>query len=147
MKSITKILTLCLGLFLPIVIEAEVTVMGKVQSPTCSLDEEALEERKNTILKQIKDKTDQVERMKEGYRLRFPRSEENIKLTTSIILLESQCCPFLNFHITALAGSDDIQFTITAPPDAQHLIDELFVLNEKSSNKLLQSTSANAEAD
>lgn len=126
MTFITRILSLSVGLLLPTLIEAEESGMKEVQTPTCSLDQKALEERKETILRHVKEKMTHVERMSEGYRFRLPRNEESLQLATSVILLESQCCPFLDFHIAALAGSDDIQFTITAPSDAQDLIDDLF---------------------
>lgn len=97
-----------------------------MQPSTCSLDEKELEVRKNTVLKTIKEKATKTEKTKEGYVFTLPRKDENIQLVTSVILLESECCPFFTFHISAVAGADDIAFTITAPADAQNFLDTLF---------------------
>ncbi|MEM9479133.1 MAG: hypothetical protein AAGA58_05650 [Verrucomicrobiota bacterium] len=96
-----------------------------VQDPTCSLDEKALEERKNTVLRTLKTKATETEKINGGYKFTLPRQEENFQLVTSIILLESECCPFIDFQISAAAGSRDIAFSITAPDSAQGLLDEI----------------------
>ena len=96
----------------------------------CSLDEKELEERKNTFLGPLKAKATKTKRTKEGYIFTLPRQEDNFQLVTSIILLESKCCPFFNFNISAPAGSGDIIFAIDAPTANQNLLDELFASND-----------------
>ncbi|MEM0895640.1 MAG: hypothetical protein AAGJ79_02050 [Verrucomicrobiota bacterium] len=97
-----------------------------VQDPNCSLDDKALEERKNTVLRELKTKATKTEKINGGYKFTLPRQEENFRLVTSIILLESECCPFIDFQISAAAGSRDIAFLITSPADGRGLLDELF---------------------
>lgn len=110
-----------------------------IQSPTCSLDEKALEERKNTLFKTLQTKSTKAEKKEGGYLFTLPRQEDHFQLVTSIILLESECCPFFSFHIAAAAGSGDLTFSITAPASAQSLLDEIFAsnaeLNVKTTSK------------
>ncbi len=129
-REITLALCLCLQVTAVLGQSAgpktEKTAENAMKPPTCSLDEKALEERKNTVLKTIKAKATKTEKTKEGYVFTLPRNDENIRLVTSIILLESQCCPFFTFHISVVAGSGEIAFTIIAPSEAQSFLDELF---------------------
>lgn len=130
MKFSTLTLTLSFGMLVAAVVASEEPAAKEVSPPACSLDEKALEERKNTVLKEVREKASRIERTKAGYLFRLPRNEENLQLATSVIVLESECCPFFTFQIEAPAGSDEIQFTITAPTDAQDFMDDLFAANQ-----------------
>ena len=128
----TLAMCLCLYVFAIWGYAEEVTPLPKAEEetmelPTCSLDEKELEERKNTVLKTIREKATQTERTEEGYVFTLPRTEEHLQLLTSVVLLESECCPSFSFHLSAGAGSGDVAFTISAPTDAQGFLDTLFV--------------------
>ncbi|MEO0444732.1 MAG: hypothetical protein AAF191_01515 [Verrucomicrobiota bacterium] len=97
-----------------------------MQHPTCSLDEKALEERKNTLFRTLKERATKAEKKEEGYAFTLPRREDEFQLVTSMILLESECCPFFSFDISATAGSGDLIFTVTAPTSAQDFLGAIF---------------------
>ena len=85
-----------------------------MNTPSCSLDEKGLEERKIEVLHVLKDKASAVRSTEDGYVFSVPRSSENLDLAATVISLETECCPFFSFSLDAKAGQPVFTFGISA---------------------------------
>jgi ubiquinone/menaquinone biosynthesis C-methylase UbiE len=94
----------------------------------CSLDAEALQKRKENLFIPLKMKAAKLRRTRKGYMITLPKEQDNLEIVTSIVLLESKCCPFFKFNVSV---KRDIVFKIDAPKENQGLLDDLFDANAK----------------
>jgi hypothetical protein len=67
----------------------------------CSLSPTALKERQNGMLQQMRQAVLETRETLTGYAFRFALSKETIGQLAEVIALESECCPFITFRLTA----------------------------------------------
>lgn len=63
------------------------------------------------------------EEIEGGLRLRFPGDETTEAAIRDVIKAESRCCPFLAMALEP--RGDELEFTVTGPPEAKHMIELL----------------------
>jgi len=101
-----------------------------MNTPSCSLDEKKLEERKIKVLHVLRDKASEVKSTEDGYVFSVPRSSENLDLAATVISLETECCPFFSFSLDAKAGQPDFTFGISTSVGRRGFLKDIFELKE-----------------
>ena len=101
-----------------------------MKTPSCSLDEKGLEERKIKVLHVLKDKASEVKSTEDGYVFSVPRSSENLDLVATLISLETECCPFFSFSLDAKAGQPVFTFGISASTETRGFLRDIFEMKE-----------------
>ena len=101
-----------------------------MKTPSCSLDEKGLEERKIEVLHVLKDKASAVRSTEDGYVFSVPRSSENLNLAATVISLETECCPFFSFSLDAKAGQPVFTFGISASAETRGFLKDIFEMKE-----------------
>ena len=101
-----------------------------MKTPSCSLDEKGLEERKIEVLHVLKDKASAVRSTEDGYVFSVPRSSENLDLAATVISLETECCPFFSFSLDAKAGQPVFTFGISASAETRGFLKDIFEMKE-----------------
>ena len=76
-----------------------------MNTPSCSLDEKRLEERKTKVFRVLRDKASEVKSTEDGYVFSVPRSSENLDLAATVMSLETECCPLFSFSLDAKGGT------------------------------------------
>jgi hypothetical protein len=90
-----------------------------MKTPSCSLDEKGLEERKIKVLHVLKDKASEVKSTEDGYVSACLDLLKNLDLAATVISLETECCPFFSFSLDAKAGQAVFTFGISAPTETR----------------------------
>ena len=99
----------------------------KIIPIACNLNDAEFRTRRNTILKEFKDGMLATTELRNGYRFSFPKAEIWIKKLSEMIILESECCPFLNFKLKIEAGKDSIFLEMTGQKGTKEFVSTLFV--------------------
>jgi hypothetical protein len=92
----------------------------------CSLTSAELQERRQTILKQLRSAVVDVRELVDGYAYSFPSGGQLLPEIGSMIELERQCCPFLRFRLTVEANSGPIRLELTGPEGTKLFLKEIF---------------------
>ena len=102
--------------------------MPKKKIPiACSLNDADFRTRRNTVLKEIKAGMRETSEMRNGYRFSFPKDNSWIRKISEMIILEKECCPFLNFKLKINGGQESIILELTGPKGAKEFVSTLFV--------------------
>src|SRR5688572_21069122 len=88
----------------------------------CTLSEAELQERRRTILAEVRDAVLKTTSIHEGYVYEFARTPEILERLARLVALESQCCRFLSFKILVAAGGENAQLEVTGPGQAKAMI-------------------------
>ncbi len=64
----------------------------------------------------------ELARLPEGVTLRYNAEQGTLALLGEFIQLESQCCPFLPFQLTAEPGGGPIWLELTGPPGTRDFL-------------------------
>lgn len=94
----------------------------------CSLSEDEVRERRQTILDFIRGAALNVTSLPLGYAYRFEPTSEVLAHLSRLVDLERQCCQFLTFRIIVEAGNQPICLEVTGPPEAKPIIADFFGL-------------------
>jgi hypothetical protein len=86
----------------------------------------ALQERRQTILKQLRRAVVDVRELEDGYAYSFPAGGQWLLEIASMIDLERQCCPFLRFRLTVEANGGPIGLELTGPEGTKEFLKEIF---------------------
>ncbi|HEV8580920.1 MAG TPA: hypothetical protein VGX68_17780 [Thermoanaerobaculia bacterium] len=81
----------------------------------CSLTTPELREREQTVLAKIRSQAREVRDLDSGYALRFAPEDGVIPDLATLIDLERQCCPFLQFELKVLPANGPIWLELTGP--------------------------------
>jgi len=92
----------------------------------CSLTSAELQERRQTILKQLRSAVFEVRELDDGYSYSFPSGGQMLAEIGSMIELERQCCPFLRFRLTVDANDGPIWLELTGPDGTKEFLKEVF---------------------
>lgn len=92
----------------------------------CSLTSAELQERRQTILEQLRSAVLEVRETQDGYAYSFPSGGELLAKIGSMIELERQCCPFLRFRLTVEANSGPIVLELTGPSGTKEFLTTIF---------------------
>jgi hypothetical protein len=98
-------------------------VSDTTKSLSCKLTSAELQQRKATVLSNLKNKVLEKKELKAGYSFKFENSDEMIDLLTDFIKSERQCCDFFNFSMT-VKNDGFIWLDLTGPKEAKEMIGE-----------------------
>ena len=88
----------------------------------CTLTETQLQERRRTILKEIRSMAREVKELPGGYALRFAAGDDELNTLVQVINLERKCCGFLRFTLTVEPEGGPVWMEITGPGEAKSMI-------------------------
>lgn len=86
----------------------------------CTLTEDELRERRQTVLESIRRAAVGITSLPDGYSYSFEVSSEVITQLSCLVDLERQCCPFLTFRIIVECAGQPVRLEIAGPPEQNH---------------------------
>jgi hypothetical protein len=92
----------------------------------CTLTEAELKERRETLLKEMREAALTVMPLPLGYSCTFNRTTDVLMRLARVVDMERQCCPFLTFKIVVEPGQAPLRLEVTGPPDAKPLLADFF---------------------
>jgi hypothetical protein len=92
----------------------------------CSLTGAELQERRRTVLQNLKRLVVERREIKDGFAYSFQSDGQRLFEIASMIDLERQCCPFLRFHVTVEPGNGPIILELTGPDGTKEFLAEIF---------------------
>jgi hypothetical protein len=94
----------------------------------CTLSAPELREREQTVLARIRDQVREVRDLDSGYALRFAPEDAVLPGLATLIELERQCCPFLQFELKVLPASGPIWLELSGPEGTREFLRTVFNL-------------------
>ena len=88
----------------------------------CTLSEPDLARRRAGLFSDLARRRQEVRWLPEGVTLRYNAEQGTLALLGEFIQLESQCCPFLRFQLTAEPGGGPIWLELTGPPGTRDFL-------------------------
>lgn len=90
----------------------------------CSLTSAELQERRRTVLQQVRSAVVETVELENGYAYSIPG--EWFAEVAKLIDLERQCCPFLTFTLTVAPGDGPIRLELTGPEGTKEFLEATF---------------------
>lgn len=88
---------------------------------SCKLTTPEIQERKQTVIKQLKSQVKEKKELGNGYSYRFNGDDATLDLLTGFIKTERLCCDFFNFKLD-INNQGFIWLDITGPEGAKEFI-------------------------
>jgi len=88
---------------------------------TCKLSTPELQQRKATVIAEIKSKYSEKKELPDGFAFKFQNDDKTIDLLTEFIKSERQCCDFFDFAIR-IKSDDAVWLEITGPKGVKEFI-------------------------
>jgi len=92
----------------------------------CSLTALEFQERSSGGLQKVRKAVVEVKELESGYAYRFPSDAAWIAELASLITLERQCCPFLQFSIRLEPGPGPIWLELSGPEGTKDFLKSIF---------------------
>ncbi len=93
----------------------------------CTLTNAELEERRQSIIRDLRNAVSDVQELDNGYAYSFGEGAEHLLARIgSMIGLERQCCPFLRFTVVVESNSGPIRLELTGPNGTKEFLKEVF---------------------
>jgi hypothetical protein len=101
--------------------------MTDKQTPiACSLTNSELSERRIAVLQKAGRSVLEVRETENGCAYRFPPDDDWVNELTRIINLEKQCCPFIEFTLTAEPQGGALWLKLTGPEGTKDFLTSFF---------------------
>ena len=100
--------------------------MNSTLPVACSLTDSEFRERRNSVLREARQKMLEVKEIADGYNYRFPSDDDSLAQIINLVRLERKCCPFLQFRITVESGNGDIWLELTGAQGTKDFLASLF---------------------
>jgi hypothetical protein len=94
----------------------------------CKLTDRELRERKDTSLRKLLARVEEVKDLDSGYALRFPTDDSVLVDLVEVVRLERQCCPFLRFRIEVAPADGPIWLELAGPEGTRDFLRGLLEL-------------------
>jgi hypothetical protein len=91
----------------------------------CTLDVESRKARRADLLPGLVARADACQETAEGYRLRFPATDEAWDAIVTTVRLERECCQFLRLQVTAEPGLGPLWLEISGPSGTKDFLASL----------------------
>jgi hypothetical protein len=88
----------------------------------CTLSPEALHERRDGALHDLREKAREVRETANGYSLRFPASDGLLDELMKVIQMERKCCAFLRFSLMVTPGEGPVWLELSGPEGTKELL-------------------------
>ncbi|MDX6611896.1 MAG: hypothetical protein QOD75_1082 [Blastocatellia bacterium] len=92
----------------------------------CTLTGPELQERRRSVLQQVRNAVVEIRELANGYAYCFPSQQELVKELAQLIDLERQCCPFLTFRLTIAAETGPLWLEMTGPEGTKEFLQTTF---------------------
>ena len=92
----------------------------------CSLTTPELQQRRSTILLNVRTAALELKELEDGFAYRFPSENTLLADLLTLIQLEHQCCPFLRFNLIIEAGNGPVWLELTGPAGAKEFLVDNF---------------------
>lgn len=90
----------------------------------CKLTTPELQERKRTVVAELKQLLLEKTELTNGYRYRFEGSDVLVDLLTAFIKTERMCCPFFVFTLTVAGEGGSALLDLTGEEGVKEFIDQ-----------------------
>jgi hypothetical protein len=91
---------------------------------TCKLTTPELQQRKRTVIAELKNLVKERKEDKNAVHYKFESSDRNIDLVSSFIKSERLCCDFFEFNLHIESGSEFMWLTLSGPDAVNEFIRE-----------------------
>jgi hypothetical protein len=92
----------------------------------CTLGPDALAARREGLLARVVALAEGQDPIEDGWRLRFPASNEALTLIFQMVQAERKCCRFLRFAVAVEPAGGPVVVELTGPPGTRDFLSSLF---------------------
>lgn len=127
MKRQLILLTICVFASLITIAQQNKTAMKDLKERaklTCKLTTPELQERKRTVIAELKGLVKERREETNAVRYKFESSDKNIDLVSSFIKAERLCCDFFEFSLNVESDSEFMWLTLSGPDGVKNFITE-----------------------
>lgn len=103
--------------------ENKSSMSKKALTPTCKLTTPELQERKKTVIAELKALVLERKETKTGVQYKFDGSDKMIDLLTSFIKTERLCCDFFSFDLSVESEEKFIWLELSGPEGTKDFIE------------------------
>jgi hypothetical protein len=96
----------------------------------CSLTEPELRERRAGLLRDLRERVEEIRELESGFAFGLPGDDDSLALAMEVIRLERHCCAFLRFRLDVRPDSAPFWLEITGPEGTREMIRATFDLPE-----------------
>lgn len=89
---------------------------------SCKLPPAVLQERKETVLRELRDQVLAKEELENGFAFKFPGSDDMLDQLSEFIKAERACCDFFVFGLSISGDSSEIWLELSGPAGAKEFI-------------------------
>lgn len=101
--------------------------MASAQLPiACSLNDADFQQRRASVLGEVRSQVLEVKELDDGYAYRFPSDQLWITELATLMSFERACCPFLRFNLRVEPGEGPIWFELTGPAGTKDFLNAFF---------------------
>lgn len=95
---------------------------NKTNELSCKLTTQELQERKETVLKELKEQVIVKEELENGYAFKFPGTDQVLDQLSEFIKTERACCDFFIFGLSISGDKSEIWLELTGPEGAKDFV-------------------------
>lgn len=95
---------------------------NKSSELTCKLTTPELQERKETVLKSLREQIIEKKELENGYSFKFPGTDKVLDELTEFIKTERTCCDFFVFGLSISGDKREAWLELTGPEGAKYFI-------------------------
>jgi len=103
--------------------------MDKGVTVACFLTDQELKTRRRENLDRMAALLEEVLEIPTGYKYTFRLESDTLERLGTIVELERNCCPFLNFDLSLKAGDKTVSLALTGPEGTKEAVKSLFNWN------------------
>jgi len=92
----------------------------------CALTTAELQQRREELLREIRNAVLEVRELTDGFAYRFPSDDLLLAQLTEMIKLERRCCPFLTFNLRIEPAGRPMWLELAGPEGTKEFLASLF---------------------
>ncbi len=93
----------------------------------CCLTDAEFREREAVLLARFRALVREVDGLEDGYAVRVPGDSDSLRVAMELMIAERQCCPFLEFTLTAAHGMGPLKISVTGPAGAKEFLKKILL--------------------
>ncbi len=105
-------------------IEKKATMKTETKTVACKLTTPELQERKRTVIADLKNSLIEKVETKNGIKYKFESTDEMIDRVTTFIKAERLCCDFFDFSLSVAAETGFMWLELSGPDGTKEFINE-----------------------
>ena len=92
----------------------------------CSLTDSDFQQRRASVLAEVRAHVLEVKELDDGYAYRFPSDQVWITELATFMSFERACCPFMRFKLRLEPGDGPIWLELTGPEGTKEFLNSIF---------------------